>query len=94
MRTPTAVLLALAVAGCSNPIEADVRSAFLSAYPGARVQSLTVGEGDDDHAYYRIRFRAAGDTVLREAEWLYTQQADGSWRNTHRGASRPAVAGP
>jgi hypothetical protein len=93
MRILVALILApLLAAACSVPRDEDVRAEFLRAHPGVRVESLEVGEGDGDHAYYHIRFRgAAGDTALREAVWLYARQPDGSWRNTWRGP--PGAAG-
>ena len=96
MRIPAALALALLAATCSMPRDEEVRAEFLRAHPGARLESLEVGEGDGEHAYYHIRFRAAvaGDTALREAVWLYARQADGSWRNAHRGPARPLGARP
>ena len=82
----------LLIAACSGPRDADVRAEFLRAHPGASVESVGAGEGDGDHAYVHVRYRAAGDSALREAVWLYVRQADGAWRNTRRdsaGAARP-----
>jgi hypothetical protein len=95
MRLVALILAPLLAGACSVPRDDDVRAEFLRAHPGARVESLEVGEGDSDHAYYHIRFRAAAsDTALREAVWLYARQPDGSWRNTHRGPPRPAGGPP
>jgi hypothetical protein len=91
MRVLVALILALLFgAACSGPREEDVRADLLGAYPGARVESMDVGEGDGDHAYYHLRFRAAAsDTALREAVWLYARHRDGSWRSAHRDPPRP-----
>jgi hypothetical protein len=94
MQVRSVVLWALLAFGCSRPREAEIRAAFTAANPDARVEDLTVGEGDDDHADYRIRFRVVGDTILREAHWLYVRQANGTWRNSHRGPAAPVAARP
>jgi hypothetical protein len=86
MRFFAGVLIAsiLGAACDAGPREKDVRSEFLRANPGARIESLAVAEGDGEHVYYHIRFREAGDLTPRETMWLYARQSDGSWRNTHR----------
>ena len=90
MRIPIGALVLLLAAACSGPHDETVRAEFLRAHPGARVESVGAGEGDADHAYVHVRYRAAGDSALREAVWLYVRQADGSWRNTRRDSARAA----
>jgi hypothetical protein len=91
MRASLIAIAFLVSTGCGAPTESDVRADFLRARPGAQIVSLDVGEGDGATVYYHIRYRAAGDTVMREEEWQYLRQDDGSWVNTWRG---PRTASP
>ena len=82
MRRVVAGLFVL-VAGC-GPGDDAVRAEFLRAHPGAEVLSLGVGEGDDDHAYYGIRYRLPNDSTVHEACWLYSDAQGGDWRLVNR----------
>lgn len=84
MRTRLLLLLPLFLAGCFGPREEDVRTEFLRANPGSRIEMAAPGEGDDGTVYYHIRYRPAGDTALREVVWQYTKQPEGTWHVTSR----------
>ena len=65
------VLSLLLLAGCAGPDLDDVAQTFRSEHPTAAVTTLGVGEGDDQHAYVHIRFRATDGVGVCEVVWGY-----------------------
>jgi hypothetical protein len=73
------LLGALLLQGYEAPGASDVTAACKREYPGARVFSAVVGEGDADSAYYHIQYKLPADAQSREDVWLYLKQANGTW---------------
>ena len=66
------------------PTNGEVRREFEQATPNARVVDIGVGEGNDEAAWFYIRFRTKGDPSQHEAVWLYVKGSEGKWKVTHR----------
>ena len=69
--------LFVAIFGCGE--RPDVARDLATAVPGATLVSADPGEGDASSVYYRVRYRAPGDTSLVTEEWRYQKSADGAW---------------
>lgn len=63
-------------ASCGLPSDDQVKADFLALHPRAVIEDAGVGEGDEDDAYWCIRYREPPDTVLREQVWLYQRGSD------------------
>jgi hypothetical protein len=94
MRILGPLVLLLCAVACSEPRAADVRAEYLRAHPGSQIVSAEPGEGDFSAVYYHVRYRAPGDSAVREEIWQYIKQSDGTWRNTHREPRVDRKAGP
>jgi hypothetical protein len=81
------ILLCRLLIACDGPNDKIVRREFLSEHPNASIESIGVGEGDSDHAYYHIQYKLhklpSDDRVLEEI-WLYQKQTDGTWARVYK----------
>jgi hypothetical protein len=64
------VLLFL-LASCSSPDEQEIARDFVKERAQAKIVSITVGDGDDSHAYMHIRYATDGSSDLCEVVWGY-----------------------
>jgi hypothetical protein len=69
---------------CGTPKDERVRSEFVARYPGYSVNSIGVGEGDGDNAYFHIRYRKPGDNRTFEQVWLYQDLGGKEWVCSNR----------
>ncbi len=76
---PRILLICLLLCACGEPTKDAVRADFLAAHPGVVVVGVYPGEGDSDHVYYAVQFRAPPDTTLQKTVLLYQRTSDGRW---------------
>lgn len=72
-------VLALALIGCSNPTDQQLRADFLTLHPGCELDSSVPADGDLDHVYIEFTYTCRPAKAVLKAEALY-QRHDGRWR--------------
>jgi len=74
-----ALLLALLLCGCGEPLptDAELRAAFLEAYPGAEIVKIDHDGQDASTSYIWFNYRKPGDTTIQKTMWQYTDSGEG-----------------
>jgi hypothetical protein len=73
------LLFALLLCGCGEPLptDAELRTAFLEAYPGAEIVKIDRDGQDASTSYIWFHYRMSGQAAVQKTMWQYTDSGEG-----------------
>lgn len=83
-------LLALALIGCSNPTDQQLRADFLTLHPGCELDSYVAADGDLDTVWIEFTYGCRPAKTVQKSYALYHRH-NGGWHLDREASERSSA---